>query len=207
KNTADLYKLTVDDIKNLDRMGEKSAENIINGIARSKEVPFERVLFALGIRFVGETVAKKLAKSFTDIEELAQAGMERLISIGEIGEKIAGSILQYFSNESNRNLVNQLKEAGLKMERSEEDSSGYTNKLAGKSIVISGVFTQHSRDEYKEIIEKNGGKNSGSISAKTSFILAGDNMGPAKLEKAQKLGVKIIGEEEFLELLENQNEG
>ncbi|KAA6332478.1 DNA ligase [termite gut metagenome] len=207
KNTAHLYKLTVDDIKNLDRMGEKSAENIINGIARSKEVPFERVLFALGIRFVGETVAKKLAKSFTDIEELAQAGMERLISIGEIGEKIAGSILQYFSNESNRNLVNQLKEAGLKMERSEEDSSGYTNKLAGKSIVISGVFTQHSRDEYKEIIEKNGGKNSGSISAKTSFILAGDNMGPAKLEKAQKLGVKIMGEEEFLKLLENQNEG
>ncbi|KAA6325251.1 DNA ligase [termite gut metagenome] len=207
KNTADLYKLTVDDIKNLDRMGEKSAENIINGIARSKEVPFERVLFALGIRFVGETVAKKLAKSFTDIEELVQAGMERLISIGEIGEKIAGSILQYFSNESNRNLVNQLKEAGLKMKRSEEDSSGYTNKLAGKSIVISGVFTQHSRDEYKEIIEKNGGKNSGSISAKTSFILAGDNMGPTKLEKAQKLGVKIMREEEFLELLENQNEG
>ncbi|KAA6321823.1 DNA ligase, partial [termite gut metagenome] len=204
KNTADLYKLTIDDMKNLERMGEKSAENIINGIARSKEVPFERVLFALGIRFVGETVAKKLAKSFTNIEELAQADMERLISIDEIGEKIAGSILHYFSNESNRNLVNQLKEVGLKMERSEKDSSGYTDKLTGKSIVISGVFTQHSRDEYKEIIEKNGGKNSGSISAKTSYLLAGDNMGPAKLEKAQKLGVKILGEEEFLELLENK---
>ncbi|KAA6335441.1 DNA ligase [termite gut metagenome] len=204
KNTADLYKLTIDDMKNLERMGEKSAENIINGIARSKEVPFERVLFALGIRFVGETVAKKLAKSFTNIEELAQADMERLISIDEIGEKIAGSILHYFSNESNRNLVNQLTEVGLKMERSEKDSSGYTDKLTGKSIVISGVFTQHSRDEYKEIIEKNGGKNSGSISAKTSFILAGDNMGPAKLEKAKKLGVKILGEEEFLELLENK---
>ncbi|KAA6314547.1 DNA ligase, partial [termite gut metagenome] len=150
------------------------------------------------------TVAKKLAKSFTNIEELAQADMERLISIDEIGEKIAGSILHYFSNESNRNLVNQLKEVGLKMERSEKDSSGYTDKLTGKSIVISGVFTQYSRDEYKEIIEKNGGKNSGSISAKTSFILAGDNMGPAKLEKAQKLGIRILGEEEFLELLENK---
>ncbi|KAA6316380.1 DNA ligase, partial [termite gut metagenome] len=204
ENTADLYKLTVDDMKNLERMGDKSAENIINGIARSREVPFERVLFALGIRFVGETVAKKLAKAFTHIDELAQADTERLIGIDEIGGKIAGSILRYFSNESNRNLVNQLKEAGLKMERSEEDSSGYTDKLTGKSIVISGVFTRHSRDEYKEIIEKNGGKNSGSISAKTSFILAGDNMGPAKLEKAQKLGVKILGEEEFLELLENK---
>jgi DNA ligase (NAD+) len=201
KNTADLYKLTIDDIKGLERMGDKSAENIINGIVRSREVPFERVLFALGIRFVGETVAKKLAKSFANMEDLAQADMEYLISIDEIGGKIAGSILQYFSNESNRNLVHQLKEAGLKMERSEEDNSGYTDKLAGKSIVISGVFAHHSRDEYKEIIEKNGGKNSGSISAKTSFILAGDNMGPAKLEKAQKLKLKIMDEEEFLELL------
>ncbi|KAA6321302.1 DNA ligase [termite gut metagenome] len=201
KNTADLYKLTVDDIKGLERMGDKSAENIINGIVRSREVPFERVLFALGIRFVGETVAKKLAKSFANMEDLAQADMEYLTCIDEIGEKIAGSILQYFSNDSNRNLVNQLKEAGLKMERSEENNSGYTDKLAGKSIVISGVFAHHSRDEYKEIIEKNGGKNSGSISAKTSFILAGDNMGPAKLEKAQKLKIKIMDEEEFLELL------
>ncbi|KAA6312274.1 hypothetical protein EZS27_036764, partial [termite gut metagenome] len=164
-----------------------------------------RVLFALGIRFVGETVAKKLAKSFANMEDLAQADMEYLTSIDEIGEKIAGSILQYFSNKSNRNLVRQLKEAGLTMERSEKDSSGYTDKLAGKSIVISGVFAHHSRDEYKEIIEKNGGKNSGSISAKTSFILAGDNMGPAKLEKAQKLKIKIMDEEEFLELLKVEN--
>ncbi|KAA6336292.1 hypothetical protein EZS27_015535, partial [termite gut metagenome] len=201
KNTADLYKLTVDDMKGLDRMGDKSAENIINGIVRSREVPFERVLFALGIRFVGETVAKKLAKSFANMEDLAQADMEYLTGIDEIGERIAGSILQYFSNESNRNLVRQLQEAGLKMERSEEDNSSYTDKLAGKSIVISGVFIHHSRDEYKEIIEKNGGKNSGSISAKTSFILAGDNMGPAKLEKAQKLKINIMNEEEFLELL------
>ncbi|KAA6305740.1 hypothetical protein EZS27_042607, partial [termite gut metagenome] len=200
KNTADLYKLTVDDMKGLDRMGDKSAENIINGIVRSREVPFERVLFALGIRFVGETVAKKLAKSFANMEDLAQADMEYLTNIDEIGEKIAGSILQYFSNESNRNLVRQLQEAGLKMERSEEENSGHTDKLAGKSIVISGVFIHHSRDEYKEIIEKNGGKNSGSSSAKTSFILAGDNMGPAKLEKAQKLKINIMNEEEFLEL-------
>jgi DNA ligase (NAD+) len=203
RNTADLYKLTVNDIKNLERLKEKSADNIIKGIAKSREVPFERVLFALGIRFVGETVAKKLAKSFATIEELAQADLERLTGIDEIGEKIAGSILQYFANEANRNLVKQLKEAGLQMERPEEDSSGHTDKLAGKSIVISGVFTKHSRDEYKEIIERNGGKNSGSISAKTSFILAGDNMGPAKLEKAQKLGVRILGEDEFWELLEN----
>ncbi|MDR2859697.1 MAG: NAD-dependent DNA ligase LigA [Mediterranea sp.] len=201
-NAADLYKLTVDDIKGLERMGEKSAENIINGIVRSREVPFERVLFALGIRFVGETVAKKLAKSFVNMEELAQADMERLINIDEIGEKIAGSILRYFSDESNKQLVRQLKEAGLKMKRSEEDSNEYTDKLAGMSIVISGVFTQHSRDEYKEIIEKNGGKNSGSISAKTSFMLAGDNMGPAKLEKAQKLGIEIWNENRFIEFLE-----
>ena len=201
KDTADLYDLKADDIKNLDRMGEKSAENIINGIAASKEVPFERVLFALGIRFVGETVAKKIAKSFTDIEELINTDLENLKNIDEIGEKIAQSIITYFSNPSNRELVGRLKAAGLQLFRKEEDLSGYTDKLTGKSIVISGVFTHHSRDEYKELIEKNGGKNVGSISAKTSFILAGENMGPAKLEKAQKLGVKIMSEDEFLTLI------
>lgn len=201
KNAADLYNLTADDIKGLDRMGEKSAENIIKGIAQSKEVPFERVIFALGIRFVGETVAKKIAKSFKDIEELEDASLERLVSIDEIGEKIAQSILTYFSNDSNRELVRRLKEAGLQLYRTEEDLSGHTDKLAGLSIVISGVFTHHSRDEYKDLIEKNGGKNVGSISSKTSFILAGENMGPAKLEKAQKLGVRIMNEEEFLELI------
>lgn len=201
KDVADLYNLKADDIKNRDRMGEKSAKNIINGIAASKEVPFERTLFALGIRFVGETVAKKIAKSFTNIEELSYADLEKLKNIDEIGEKIAKSIVNYFSNPYNQELVGRLKEAGLQFSRKEEDLSGYTDKLAGRSIVISGVFAHHSRDEYKELIEKNGGKNAGSISAKTSFILAGENMGTAKLDKAQKLGVKIMGEDEFLALI------
>lgn len=201
KNTADLYQLKADEIKGLDRMGEKSAENIINGIAESKEVPFERVLFALGIRFVGETVAKKIAKSFVDIEELKNADLEKLKNIDEIGERIAQSIIAYFLVPSNCDLVERLKSAGLQLYRKEEDRSDYTDKLAGQSVVISGVFTHYSRDEYKDLIEKNGGKNVGSISAKTSFILAGENMGPAKLEKAQKLGVKIMNEDEFLGLI------
>ena len=201
KDTADLYQLKADDIKNLERMGEKSAENIIHGIAASKAVPFERVLFALGIRFVGETVAKKIAKSFTDIDELEKADVEKLKAIDEIGEKIAQSIVAYFSNPGNKALVERLKSSGLQLYRKEEDLNGYTDKLSGQSIVISGVFTHHSRDEYKEMIEKNGGKNVGIISSKTSFILAGENMGPAKLEKAQKLGVKIMGEDEFLALI------
>ena len=201
KNTADLYQLQANDIKNLERMGEKSAENIIKGIAASREVPFERVLFALGIRFVGETVAKKITKSFANIEELESADLEKLKNIDEIGEKIAQSIVSYFANPANRELVERLKASGLQFYRKEEDLSGYTDKLAGKSIVISGVFAHHSRDEYKELIEKNGGKNVGSISSKTSFILAGENMGPAKLEKAQKLGVQIMSEDEFLALI------
>lgn len=201
RNTADLYELKADDIKGLDRMGEKSAENIVTGIAGSKEVPFERAIFALGIRFVGETVAKKIAKAFNDMDDLENADLERLMGIDEIGEKIAQSILAYFANESNRELVNRLKTAGLRLYRTEEDKSGYTDKLSGQSIVISGVFAHHSRDEYKELIEKNGGKNVGSISAKTSFILAGENMGPAKQEKAHKLGVRMMSEEEFLTLI------
>lgn len=201
KDAADLYRLTVDDIKDLDRMGQKSAENIVNGIAASRNVPFERVLFALGIRFVGETVAKKIARSFKSIDEVEQASLEILMSVDEIGEKIAQSIVSYFANPLNRSLVERLKEAGLQFSRSEEDLSGYTDKLTGQSIVISGVFEHHSRDEYKEMIERNGGKNVGSISSKTSFILAGANMGPAKLEKAQKLGIRILSENEFLDLL------
>ena len=201
KDTADLYQLTAEDIKNLDRMGEKSAENIIKGIKASKEVPFERVLFALGIRFVGETVAKKIDKSFNNIEELENADLEKLTSIDEIGEKIAQSILIYFSSPLNVNLIERLKSAGLQLYRKEEDLNEYTDKLAGQSIVISGVFTHHSRDEYKDLIEKNGGKNVGSISTKTSFILASENMGPSKLEKAHKLGIKIISEDEFLTLI------
>lgn len=200
-DTADLYQLTVDDIRGLDRMGDKSAENIIKGIMQSKEVPFERVIFALGIRFVGETVAKKIAKSFKNIEELENAQLETLINVDEIGDKIARSIISYFANESNRKLISRLKAAGLQLYRLEEDLSEHTDKLAGKLIVISGVFTHHSRDEYKDLIEKHGGKNVGSISSKTSFILAGDNMGPAKLEKATKLGVEIMNEEDFLKLI------
>lgn len=201
---ADLYTLQTTDICRLERMGEKSAENIIQGIERSKEVPYERVLFALGIRFVGETVAKKVAKAFRSIEALASANLDDLIHVDEIGEKIAGSIIQYFANEKNRILVERLRQSGLKLEADEEDLSGYSDKLKGMSIVISGVFARHSRDEYKALIEKHGGKNVGSISKKTSFILAGDNMGPSKLEKAQQLNIPIKDENEFLAMIEEE---
>lgn len=200
-NVADLYSLSADDICRLDRMGEKSADNIIQGIARSKEVPYERVLFALGIRFVGETVAKKVAKAFRSIDALAAANLDALIHVDEIGLKIAQSIISYFADEKNHELVERLRNAGLKLEADEEDLSGHTDILQGKSIVISGVFSRHSRDEYKELIEKHGGKNVGSISKKTSFILAGDNMGPSKLEKARSLGIAIIDENEFLSMI------
>ncbi len=201
-DAADLYQLTVDDIKGLDRMGEKSAENIINGIQRSKQVPYERVVFALGIRFVGETVAKTVAKAFPSIDELAQASLDALLHTDEIGAKIAESIMRYFADEKNRQLVERLKKAGLQMKAAPKSENEYTEKLKGQTIVISGVFAKHSREEYKEIIEKNGGKNAGSISSKTSFILAGSNMGPSKLEKARKLGVRIMDEDDFLKLLE-----
>lgn len=201
---ADLYTLQTADICRLERMGEKSAENIIQGIERSKEVPYERVLFALGIRFVGETVAKKVAKAFRSIEVLASANLDDLIHVDEIGEKIAGSIIQYFANEKNRILVERLRQSGLKLEADEEDLSGYSDKLKGMSIVISGVFARHSRDEYKALIEKHGGKNVGSISKKTSFILAGGNMGPSKLEKAQQLNIPIKDENEFLAMIEEE---
>ena len=200
-NIADLYTLKAPDIACLERMGKKSAVNIMEGIRASKEVPFERVLFALGIRFVGETTAKTLAKAFRSIDALASATLDELMQVDEIGARIAQSIVSYFADEKNREIIERLREAGVQMQMAEVDSSEYTDKLAGKSIVISGVFAHHSRDEYKEMIEKNGGKNVGSISKKTSFILAGDNMGPAKLEKANKLGVPIMGEDEFLELL------
>lgn len=201
---ADLYTLQTADICRLERMGEKSAENIIQGIERSKEVPYERVLFALGIRFVGETVAKKVAKAFRSIEALASTNLDDLIHVDEIGEKIAGSIIQYFANEKNRILVERLRQSGLKLEADEEDLSGYSDKLKGMSIVISGVFARHSRDEYKALIEKHGGKNVGSISKKTSFILAGDNMGPSKLGKAQQLNIPIKDENDFLAMIEEE---
>ncbi len=199
---ADLYSLKAPDIARLERMGKKSALNIMEGIRASKDVPFERVLFALGIRFVGETTAKTLAKAFRSIDKLASASLDDLMQVDEIGARIAESIIRYFADEKNREQIERLREAGIQLEMEELDLSEYTDKLSGKSIVISGVFTHHSRDEYKEIIEKNGGKNVGSISKKTSFILAGDNMGPAKLEKANKLGVPILNEEDFLKLIE-----
>lgn len=202
RDAADLYSLRADEIVKLERMGEKSAENIIRSIERSREVPFERVLFALGIRFVGETVAKKVAKVFRSIDMLAQATLDDLIHVDEIGEKIAQSIILYFRNPQNRELIERLRRAGVQLEAAAQDTSNRTDKLAGKSIVISGVFAHHSRDEYKALIEQHGGKNVGSISSKTSFILAGDNMGPAKLEKAKKLGVPIVGEDEFLQMIE-----
>lgn len=201
-NAADLYDLTEDQLIGLERMGKKSAQNIIQGIEQSKQVPFERVLFALGIRFVGETVAKKLAKAMHSIDKLANATLDELIQLDEIGGKIAQSILNYFANEANRDLIEHLRRAGVQLALTEETLSAQTDKLKGMSIVISGVFAKHSRDEYKQMIEQNGGKNVGSISSKTSFILAGENMGPSKLEKAQKLGVRIIDENEFLQMLD-----
>lgn len=201
-DAADLYKLRIPDISRLERMGYKSAENIIRSIERSREVPFERVLFAVGIRFVGETVAKKLARAFGSMERIENATFEELVAVDEIGEKIAQSILRFFSNEQCRTLVARLKEAGLQMEVVEDESIVRTDKLAGKNIVISGVFAQHSRNEYKAMIEQHGGTNVSSISGKTSFVLAGRDMGPAKLEKAQKLGVPIVDEDTFLGMIE-----
>lgn len=202
KDVSDLYLLRAEEIMGLERMGKKSAENIIRSIEASKHIPFERVLFALGIRFVGETVAKKLARSFPDIESLRSADMATLINIDEIGGKIAQSIVDYFSNPSNQALIERLQAAGLQFKRSKEELNGLTDVLKGQSIVISGVFAHHSRDEYKQLIERNGGKNVGSISSKTSFILAGENMGPAKLEKAQKLGIRIVSEDDFLQMID-----
>ena len=200
-DVADLYDLKAADISRLERLGEKSAENIISGIARSREVPYERVLFALGIRFVGETVAKKVAKAFPSIDALAAATLDDLIHVDEIGGRIAQSIIQYFANGKNREIIERLRKAGLKMEADPSLTAAYSDKLQGKSVVISGVFTRHSRDEYKELIERHGGKNVGSISRKTSFILAGDNMGPSKLEKARALNIPIIDETRFLDMI------
>lgn len=201
KNCADLYKLTEENIAPLERMGEKSAQKIITNIQKSKNVPFERVLFALGIRYVGETVAKKLAYSLHNIEALEKASFEELKNIDEIGEKIAESIVNFFKEEKNKQLVDDLKQAGLKFAIDEKTLQNKTDKLNGKTIVISGTFSLHSREEYKEIIVNNGGKNTSSISSKTDFILAGENMGPSKLQKAQELSIKILSEEEFLSLL------
>ncbi|MBR5159737.1 MAG: NAD-dependent DNA ligase LigA [Bacteroidaceae bacterium] len=201
KDIADLYTLKAMDICRLEGLGEKSAVSIVHGIEDSKKVPFERVLFAIGIRFVGETVAKILARAFKSMEALENATMEQLTAVNEIGTKIAQSIVSFFADERSRALVNRLKEFGLQMELAQEEQEGGSDLLKDKIIVISGVFNYHSRDEYKALIERHGGKNSGSISAKTSFVLAGDNMGPAKREKAQELGVRLVSENEFLEMI------
>ena len=197
-NIADIYALKVPDLIRLERLGTKSAYNIKDGAEKSKEVPFERVVFSLGIRFVGETIAKKLAYAFKNIEALEQATYDELISVDEIGGRIAQSVVAYFSDSLNIEMLNRLKESGLQMSLSEEKLQAHGTTLAGLSIVISGTFAKHSRDEYKSMIELNGGKNVGSVSAKTSFILAGENMGPEKLKKAEKLGVKLVDEETFL---------
>ena len=201
KDIADLYTLKAMDICRLEGLGEKSAVSIVHGIDDSKKIPFERVLFAIGIRFVGETVAKILARAFKSMEALENATVEQLTAVNEIGDKIAQSIVSFFKDERSRELVNRLKEFGLQMELSQEEQEGGSDILEGKTIVISGVFNHHSRDEYKALIERHGGKNAGSISAKTSFVLAGDNMGPAKREKAEQLGVRLMTESEFLELI------
>ena len=203
KNIADIYSLTQDDIAKQERLGEKSAQNILAGIEASKQVPWARVLFALGIRMVGETTAKKIAHRFPSIDQLQWATMEQLTAINDVGEQIANNVIAYFNDLNNLEIINRLREAGVQMESQEEPLAPQSEKLAGKSIVVSGVFAHHSRDEYKAMIESNGGKNVGSVSKKTSFVLAGDNMGPEKRKKAETLGVAIITEEEFLELIMN----
>ncbi|MBQ7682881.1 MAG: NAD-dependent DNA ligase LigA, partial [Bacteroidaceae bacterium] len=201
RDPADLYEIRRDQISGARGQKDKSASKILQGIADSVNVPFERVLYALGIRFVGEIAAKSLARYFKSIDALAQASVEDMLQVNGIGEVIAGSVKTWFGNPQNQWFVERLRSYGLQMELSEEELSAHTDRLAGQSIVISGVFVRHSRDEYKSLIEKHGGKNVGSISAKTSFVLAGENMGPAKREKAQKLGIRIVGEDEFLTMI------
>lgn len=196
-NVADLYDIQVQQI-NGDGSREKSARKVVQGIADSLQVPFERVVFALGIRFVGETSAKLLARHFKTMDALASAGIDELMQVEGIGEVIARSVITYFHDPVNMKIVERLRDYGVQMQLSEDQMAGTDDRLAGRTIVISGVFSRHSRDEYKAMIEKYGGKNSGSISSKTSFVLAGENMGPSKLQKAEKLGVRIISEDEFL---------
>lgn len=201
KNYADLYELKIEQIVPLERMAQKSAENLINGIKNSKKVSFDKVLFALGIRYVGETVAKKLAKHYKNIHEISKQTVEQLTQVDEIGEKIAQSVIEFFANENNVAIINRLQNYGVQMELEEVFNPNATNKLEGKIFVVSGVFEKLSRDELKKAIEDNGGKNGSSISSKTNYVVAGKNMGPAKLEKANQLGVKIISEDEFLEMI------
>ncbi len=202
KTIADLYDLKKEDLLKLERMAEKSVNNLIAGIEASKQIPFERVLYAIGIRHVGETTAKKLAYSFKNIEALENATVEQLLEVGDVGEKIAETIVAYFKDERNVEIINRLKNKGIKFELSEEQLTNTSEKLKDKSFVVSGVFSKFSREDLKKIIEQNGGKNVGSISGKTSFVIAGENMGPEKLKKAEKLGVPIITEDDFAKMIE-----
>lgn len=201
KNYADLYEITVEKLLPLERMAKKSAENIVKGIEKSKEVPFERVLFALGIRYVGETVAKKLARHYKNITALENTTVEQLVEVDEIGNQIATSVVNFFQEEYNKELINRLKEYGLQFELLAEATAGQTDTLKGKTFVVSGVFSLYSRDELKALIEQHGGKVGSSISSKTDYVIAGDKMGPSKREKAESLGVKIIDEVAFQSLI------
>lgn len=201
QNYADLYELKVEDILPLERMAQKSAENLVNGVENSKNIPFESVLYALGIRYVGETVAKKLAKHYKNIDALSKASLMDLVLVDEIGERIAQSVVDFFENEENKIIIERLKSFGVQFEIVEKINLNATDKLAGKTFVVSGVFAQFSRDELKKAIEDNGGKVGSSISSKTDYVVAGDNMGPAKLEKASKLNIPIISETDFMEML------
>jgi DNA ligase (NAD+) len=203
KDYADLYELTVEQILPLERMAQKSAENLINGVQKSKEVPFERVLYAIGIRYVGETVAKKLAKHYKTIDAIQNASLLDLILVDEIGEKIAQSVIEFFENQENIKIIERLKQFGVQLELVEKFNPNATNKLSGKTFVVSGVFEKFSRDDLKKAIEDNGGKVGSSISAKTDYVVAGENMGPAKLEKANQLKIPIISELDFLNMLSN----
>ncbi|MDO4781617.1 MAG: NAD-dependent DNA ligase LigA [Capnocytophaga felis] len=202
KNYADLYEITVPQLLPLERMAEKSAENMVKGIEKSKEIPFERVLFALGIRYVGETVAKKLARHYKNIENLQKATLEELTEVDEIGNRIAESVISFFNNTQNQLLIKRLKHHGLQFSLSEENMQNHTDKLKGLTIVVSGVFQIFSRDELKNLIEQNGGKVGSSISSKTSYVIVGDNMGPSKKEKAEKLGIPMISETDFQQMIE-----
>ncbi len=203
KDIADLYDLQVTDLLSLERWAEKSARNLVDSLRESKAVPFERVLYALGIRYVGETVAKRLALSFHSMDRLKEASLEQLVDVDDIGGRIAHSIVDYFSDEGNRRIIDRLRAQGLQMAVSADILDNRSERLKGLTFVISGTFARHSRDEYKALIEQHGGKNTGSVSGKTDYILAGENMGPAKLEKAAKLGVRIIHEDEFLKMIED----
>ncbi|SHL76139.1 NAD-dependent DNA ligase LigA [Flavobacterium xanthum] len=206
-NYADLYELTVEQILPLERMAQKSAENLVKGVANSKSIPFESVLFALGIRFVGETVAKKLAKHYKNIDALRNATLIDLVLVDEIGDRIAQSVIDFFQNQENTIIIDRLKEYGIQFEITEKINLNATNKLAGKTFVVSGVFAKFSRDDLKKAIEDNGGKVGSSISAKTDYVVAGDNMGPAKLDKANKLKISIISEDDFINLISNIDAG